>query len=144
MDSIITALAALAGVTLTWAMRRLDTRTARRTELRDALHDLLGALTALRRHQYLKIGARRDGGPDTTETRTARYEARSAVTDAMDHLALLAHDPRLLSAAEAAVAATFALGDASGHGKDAVKTAGDHARTAHNALRRAAANHLHH
>ncbi|WP_181785101.1 hypothetical protein [Streptomyces phytophilus] len=97
------------------AVRREDAERAerRRQELAEAAVALIGRLVDHRRHQYLKIAARRDGIVDAPEAREARYEARSAVTQAMTTLRIVTDDRRLLALAEAAINATFALGDAS-------------------------------
>lgn len=142
--SIVTAAAALAGALTTGLLHHLATtrtdRAARRDQQRQALHTMLAALVDHRRHQYLKIAARREGQPDTPDTRAARYAARSAVTHALDQLALTVPDTTVHQAASDAVAATFALGDTPEADLDA---AGDRARRTHDHLRDTAAAYIH-
>lgn len=120
-------------------------RAAETERRRDALAAtapvFLAALVDHRRHQYLKIAARREGHPDTPEAREARYEARSAVTAARGALRMATRDRRLLDLATVAVDTAFALGDAVDDA--AVEAAGDAARAAHDALEEAAATAVH-
>lgn len=142
--AIVAAAAALAGVLLTQLTGFLPDRRAKvewwREKRLDALSELLAAGVDHRRHQYLKIAARRDGQPDTPDTREARYEARSAVTKAMAAVQIATRDPELLRLAHQLVDASFALGDATGTGVD---TVGDTARDAHNQLQDKAAELAH-
>jgi len=146
LTTLLAVLGTLAGaLTAGWMQHLTTTRTTeaaraerRRQALVDAFPALLGALVDHRRHQYLKHVARREGRPDTADARAARYEARSGVTKAMAAVQMATRDADLLHTARAAVAATFALGEAS-HDQDALSEAGDLARAAHDALQDAAA-----
>lgn len=139
-ESIVAVAGTLLGGLLQYAITAFGDRRAtaerRRQALVDAVPTLLGALTDHRRHQYLKIVARREGSPDTVEAREQRYAARSAATKAMAALQMATQDRTLLDLARRAVDASFALGDAP---DDNVQAAGDTARTAHDAFQEAAA-----
>ncbi|WP_282790888.1 hypothetical protein [Streptomyces sp. CC224B] len=143
-SAIVAAAAALAGVLVTQVTGLLQGRRERaewwRERLLDALSDLLAAGVDHRRHQYLKIAARREGLPDTRETREARYEARSSVTRAMAAVQIATRDREVLDLAHRLVDASFALGDAADSDVDAV---GDAARDAHNELLATAAHLAH-
>ncbi|WP_407563338.1 hypothetical protein [Streptomyces sp. 184] len=144
MDAIITGLAVLAGALASGVMQHLTTSRReraeraerRRRQLAEAVPALLAAIVGHREHQWLKVAAKRDGLSDTVEARQARYAARSAVTSAMDALYMATQDRALLVAAQNAVDAAMALGDAA---EDELDAAGLWAREAHTALRKAAA-----
>lgn len=142
--AIVAAAAALAGVLLTQVTGLVESRREKtawwRERLLEALAELLAAAVDHRRHQYLKIAARREGSSDTRETREARYEARSDVTKAMAAVQIATRDPEILRLAHQAVDTSFALGDAP---DDEVDTAGDTARDAHNQLQEKAAQLAH-
>lgn len=147
MTTLIAVLGTLAGAVVAGLMQHLTTaHTARnataerrRQALADAVPALLAAIVRHREHQWLKVAARRDGLPDSAEARQARYAARSAVTSAMDTLHMATRNRELLTAAQEAVDAAMALGDASA---DELDAAGLRARQAHTALRDAGARHL--
>ena len=145
--TLVAVLGTLAGTIVAGLMQHLtSTRTAekaaterRREALATAVPSLLAALVRHREQQYLKIVARREERADTSESRQARYEARSAVTSAMDTLHMATQDSGLLALAQEAVDAAMFLGDAPEGELDA---AGLRARKAHTALRTAGARHL--
>lgn len=142
--AIVAATAALSGVLLTQLTGFLSDRREKtewwRERQVEAVAELLSALVDHRRHQYLKIVARREDQADTRETREARYEARSGVAKAMAAVQITTRDPEVLRFARQAVEVSFALGEAS----DAdVDTVGDAARDAHNALQETAARLAH-
>jgi hypothetical protein len=145
LTTLVAVLGTLMGAGVAGVMQHLTTtRTTeavrverRRQALVEAFPALLGALVDHRRHQYLKIVARREGEPDTAAARTARYEARSGVSKTMAAVQMATRDGELLRLAHEAVNTAFALGDAPSD--DAVAEAGDRARQAHDALRDAAA-----
>ncbi|MFH8295058.1 protein kilB [Streptomyces sp. NPDC018059] len=145
--TLIAVLGTLAGTALAGLTQHLTaTRTARRATaeqrrqaLAAAVPALLGALVRHREQQYLKLVARRNGQDDSGEARQARYAARSAVTSAMDTLHMTTQNPDLLDAAQEAVDAAMALGDAAEADLDA---AGLRARKAHTALRLTGARHI--
>ncbi|ATL29404.1 hypothetical protein [Streptomyces formicae] len=140
IGTLIAVLGTLAGAVVAGFMQYLTTaRTAqkataeqRRQALATAIPALLAALARHREQQYLKLVARREAQAETTEARQARYAARTAVTSAMDTLHMTTQDDVLLAAAQEAVDAAMALGDASEGELDA---AGLRARVAHTALR---------
>ncbi|ATL27579.1 hypothetical protein [Streptomyces formicae] len=142
--TLIAVLGTLAGAVVAGFMQYLTTaRTAqkataeqRRQALAAAVPALLTALARHREQQYLKLVARREAQADTAEARQARYAARTAVTSAMDTLYMTTQDSELLAAAQEAVDAAMALGDAAESELDA---AGLRARQAHTALRTAGA-----
>jgi hypothetical protein len=142
--TIVAVLGTLAGTLVAGFMQHLTTtRTTRAGQaerrqqaLAAAVPTLLAALVGHREQQYLKVVARREGQADTTESRQARYAARSAVTSAVDSLYMATQDTRLLALAQDAVDAAFAIGDAPAGELDA---AGLRARVAHTALREAGA-----
>ncbi|MCQ6245259.1 protein kilB [Streptomyces malaysiensis] len=140
-SSIIAVVGTLLGgfaAHLTAAFTARSARVERRRQaLVDAFPALLGALVDHRRHQYLKITARREGRADRAEGREARYEARSAVTKAMAAVQMATRDAVLLGLAREAVGAAFALGDAP---ESELEAAGDRARRTHDALQEAAAS----
>ena len=147
ITTLVAVLGTLAGAVVAGLMQHLtaarNARTAaaerRRQALADAVPALLAAIVTHRGHQWLKVAARRDGQPDTTEARQARYAARSAVTSAMDALHMATANRELLAAAQAAVDAAMAIGDVPESERDA---AGLRARQAHTALREAGAKAL--
>ncbi|ATL28730.1 hypothetical protein [Streptomyces formicae] len=140
IGTLIAVLGTLAGAVVAGFMQYLTTaRTARkataeqrRQALATAIPALLAALAGHREQQYLKLVARREAQAETAEARQARYAARTAVTSAMDTLHMTTQDDVLLAAAQEAVDAAMALGDASEGELDA---AGLRARQAHTALR---------
>ncbi|GAA2219394.1 hypothetical protein GCM10010400_76450 [Streptomyces aculeolatus] len=135
--TIIAVVGALAGAFGTTALQYVTTtRQQRRQALADAVKALLAAIVGHREHQWLKIAARRDGLRDVEGAREKRYAARSSVTSAMDAVYMATRDSALLAAAQEAIDAAFALGDAP---EDEIDAAGERARKAHTALRLAAA-----
>lgn len=147
ITTLVAVLGTLAGAVVAGLMQHLtatrNARTAaaerRRQALADAVPALLAAIVTHREHQWLKVAARRDGQPDTTEARQARYTARSAVTSAMDALHMATDNRDLLATAQDAVNAAMAIGDVPDDERDA---AGLRARQAHTALREAGAKAL--
>ncbi|MEV0439949.1 hypothetical protein AB0I84_24225 [Streptomyces spectabilis] len=145
--TLIAVLGTLAGTIVAGLMQHLTaTRAARsataeqqRKALATAVTALLAAVVRHREQQYLKIVAQREGQKDDVEARRTRYAARSAVTSAMDALHLTTQNPDLLSAAQEAVDAAFAIGDVPAAELD---DAGLRARKAHTALRVASARRL--
>jgi len=144
--TLVAVFGTLAGTIVAGLMQHLtSTRTAekaaierRREALATAIPSLLAALVR-HREQHLKIVARREERADTPESRQARYEARSAVTSAMDTLHMATSERDLLATAQEAVDAAMALGDVPTSEVDA---AGLRARQAHTALREAGARHV--
>jgi hypothetical protein len=135
--AIIAVIGTLAGAVVSGLVQHLTTtRERRRQELVTASIALVDALVGHRRHQYLKIKARRENREDTPDAVEARYAARSAVTTAMAALRLATRDRRLLTLAEEARGATFALGDAS---EEELPAARQRSLDAHDALLDAAA-----
>ncbi|WP_055702881.1 hypothetical protein [Streptomyces silaceus] len=140
VGTLIAVLGTLAGTVVAGFMQHLTTTRnaqkataeARRQHLASAIPALLAALARHREQQYLKIVARREAQADTTDARQARYAARTAVTSAVDTLHMATRDRELLAAAQEAVNAAMALGDATESELDAV---GLRAREAHTALR---------
>lgn len=114
----------------------------RRKEFVAAVLAVLAAFVRFRAEQYLKIRALHEGRPDTDEAVRRRYDARSALTEAIDTLYAATNDRVLLDAAEGARQLAVELGDAAGDDQ-LVAEIGDRARQAHTALRNAAHRALH-
>ncbi|MFC6883507.1 hypothetical protein [Actinomadura yumaensis] len=157
-NTLVGAIAALAGVGLASLTQLLTDRRARAAQHRQQVATLVGALlaavTRYRELYWLGIAAIRHGEPESAPDRAARYRARSAVTEARDNLALAVNDAELIAAAEAAAWAAIELADiklgrvgAEGRFDEAVETAlsteRERTRNAHSALRRAAAAYIH-
>ncbi|MFF4364147.1 hypothetical protein [Streptomyces sp. NPDC001604] len=144
--AVIAVLGTLLGAVTAGVLQRFATVSARRDRDRQALAaavaGLLGAATDHRRHQYLKHVLRRQGGEETLELRAARFEARSEMTKALTAPVIATDDPSLLALAERLVAASNEVGEQPHHDRTAVDEAGNRAREAHDALPRAAAEHV--
>jgi hypothetical protein len=136
-----TLLAGLLGATLPNLLNdRLNQRAEHRKQLAAAILAVLNAAAWTRNKQYLKHVARQAGGQGDSETaREARYDARTALTNAMDALYLYSGDQELLEAAQRLVDACVDLGDADSRDETAIAVAGLAARQAHTALRVTAA-----
>ena len=148
-DTIVAVAGTLLGGLLTFLVGDRRARVEReRRELVDAVNGVLAAFVAFRSKQYLKIAARREGRSDSDETRAARYDARSALTTAIDQMYTATADQQLLITAEWARELAVALGDAAPAGgpvdETAVNEIGEQARQIHTALRNAAHHALHH
>jgi hypothetical protein len=146
--AVAALVSALAGVFLQSLIGDRRARAEReRAEFVAAVNGVLAAFVAFRGKQYLKIAARREGRGDTDETRAARYDARSALTTAIDQMYTATADQQLLVTAERARELAVALGDAAPVGgpvdEAAVTEIGEQARQIHTALRNAAHHALH-
>ncbi|MEU7088025.1 hypothetical protein [Streptomyces achromogenes] len=146
ITTLIAVLGTLLGAALTGTLQHLTTVSGRRDRDRQAqraaVAQLLGAATAHRGSQYAKHVARREDEPESTEARTSRYAARTAMTQALTSVRLSGVPAHLQHLAADLVAASVAVGDAPSDDRQAVDTAGALARTAHEALETAAAQHL--
>ncbi|MFJ2399833.1 hypothetical protein ACIOUE_00915 [Streptomyces xanthochromogenes] len=123
-----------------YAMHLVGRRERRREAVAAAVAGVLGTSRAHRGRQYLKHVARREGLPDTLEARETRYDAQSAMQDAMDAVITDVADAELRRLARDLVGASLALGDAD---PAALDTVGDRARDMTDALRAALARYLH-
>lgn len=147
-DTIVAVAGTLLGGLLTFLAGDRRARLEReRHEFVDAVNGVLAAFVAFREQQYLKIEDRRQGIPDTRETRQARYGTRSAFTTAIDQLYTATTDRALLDLVDEARRLAVALGDTAPVGGPvddmAVAEIGDQARQIHTALRNAAHHALH-
>lgn len=132
---------ALAAGLAQYFMHLVGRREWRREAVAAAVAGVLATSRAHRGKQYLKHGARRDGLVDTLEAREVRYEARSAMQDAMDVVLIDVPDAKLRRLSRDLVGASLALGDADPADID---TVGDLARDMADALRGALTQYLHH
>ena len=141
--AIVGAAAVLAGALLAGMVQYVMHLIGRRERRREAVAAAIaGVLATSRKHrgkQYLKHTARRDGLPDTPEAREVRYDAQSAMQDAMDLVVTDVPDAELRRLARELVGASLALGDCDPADLD---TVGDLARDTADALRGALAQHL--
>ncbi|GAA4824094.1 hypothetical protein [Streptomyces ziwulingensis] len=147
--AIVAAMAALAGVFLQAFIGDWRTRSERRRrELRDAILNVLGAFVRFREKQFEKVEAcRTENESVVAALRPARWEARSALTTAIDELHATTADQRLLDVAETARLLAIEIGDAATPGRvDDAKVAevGRRAREVHTELRQAAHRTLNH
>ncbi|MFF5475381.1 hypothetical protein [Streptomyces achromogenes] len=146
ITTLIAVVGTLLGAVLTGAWQHLTTVSGRRDRdcqaQRAAVAQLLGAATAHRAAQYLKHVARREGTVETAEARASWYAARTAMTTALTGVRLSGVPAHLQHLAADLVAASVAVGDAPSDDRQAVDTAGALARTAHEVLETAAAQHL--
>ncbi|MGW4250322.1 hypothetical protein [Streptomyces californicus] len=101
-DSVIAVIGTLAGGLLVTVTQQVtDRRTQReqhRAQVADLTGQLLSAVLRYRQLYWLRIDALRAGEPDPV-ARSDIYEARSAVTEARDRLALAVTDETILRAA---------------------------------------------
>ncbi|MCX4809007.1 hypothetical protein OG601_47265 [Streptomyces sp. NBC_01239] len=146
--AIVAAVAALAGVFLQSLIGDRRARLEReRREFVAAVRAAQAAFVGFREQQYLKISDRRQGIPDTRETRQARYGARSAFTTAIDQLYTATAERQVLDLVDEAWRVAIALGVAAPAGgpvdETAVTELGEQARQIHTALRNAAHHALH-
>jgi hypothetical protein len=142
--AIVGAAAALAGALVAglvqYGLHLVGRREWQREAVAAAIAGVLGTSRKHRGKQYLKHVARRDGLPDTLEAREARYDAQSAMQDAMDVVITDVPDAELRRLARDLVGASLALGDCDPVDLD---TVGDLARDTADALRTALAQYLH-
>lgn len=142
--AIVGAVAVLVGAGLAalaqYGIHVATRRERDREEIKSALLWVLDACAEHRGHQYLKIRTRRELVADTVENLRERYAAHTAVTKAMNALAMATDDRELLDLARELVGYSFALGDAA---HEDVDTVGNQARAAHDALQAAAARFIH-
>ncbi|MFE7128946.1 hypothetical protein [Streptomyces sp. NPDC057617] len=156
--TLIAVLGTLAGAALASSTQILADRRARAAQQRDvitaAVGDLLRAVLAYRERYWLMIAGLRKSRSQTYEELAALYNARSAVTGAFDHLALVTPDQDLFAAADEAAWAAIELANIEVDGPDsegrfspateaALDAGRERSRDAHTALRRAATAHIH-
>ncbi|MFJ8760822.1 hypothetical protein [Streptomyces cyaneofuscatus] len=150
-ESAIAVIGTLAGGLLATATQQLTARRQQRDQHRAQVADLVGQLLSavLRYRQlyWLRIDCLRAGEPDPV-VRADFYQARSAVTEARDRLALATADETLLRAASRAAWSALDLSDiAPGtpqdgryppETEDRLNAARERSRDAHTELRQAA------
>ncbi|MFJ1581571.1 hypothetical protein [Streptomyces sp. NPDC088182] len=157
-SALIAVLGTLAGAALASSTQILADRRARAEQQRDAITAAAGQLLrAVLHHRelfWLMVAGLRTDRAQTHEDTAALYRARSEVTDARDHLALVTTAPALIAAAEEAAWSSIDLADISldspvnGRFSPSTETtlaaARKRSRDAHTALRHAATAHIHH
>lgn len=155
--TVIAVLGTLAGTGLASVtqhlMGRRTERQQHRQEVTAVVADLMGAILTYRERHWLLIAALREGAAETAGDRALRYAARSAVTRAIDRLALTTNDRGLLTTGSAAAWSAITLSDITvgeatgGRFSEETETALDagreRSRDAHTAFRETAATYIH-
>ncbi|MDT0310609.1 hypothetical protein RM780_27215 [Streptomyces sp. DSM 44917] len=146
--TVIAVLGTLAGTALASVTQHLVTRRGEQREHRQEVaarvSEVLAAALACRERFWLRGASARDGKPETAEERAGRYAARSAVTQAMDRLAMTTAHPRLLAAAAEAAWSAIGLSETElGLSETALDAGRTRSRDAHTALRDTGAAYIH-